>query len=341
MAGLMGCQSESATSQQQISTAQADQDTSGLDLSRTNAVRNTPSRISDAASHTAQSPSSAEETGPVWLSLPEGTDVPEDMRFIPGGNMDMGSATGLPREQPVIGQTVQGFLMDQHPVTVAQYRAFVEATGYQTEAEKFGDAAVFDLRMQNWYLHKGAYWAYPMGPENAPAPDDHPVTQVSWFDAMAYAEWAGKRLPSEAEWEHAARNGRNSRTKYGWGEDIKGQGRYQANIWQGVFPAMNTGEDGFLFTSPVGAFNTNELGLQDMSGNVWEWCADWYRGYGPNGQLLFDNQGSGQKERVMRGGSFMCDPSYCHGYRVSGRSGSTPETGLFHVGFRCVKDIQG
>lgn len=336
----MGCQSEPASSEQQISPP-SQLDTAGLDISRTNAVHNTPSRDANGRAVQEAPKQQEQDSGPLLTAVPAELEVPEEMVFIPGGEMEMGSDRGLPREQPVMTRHIQGFLMDRHPVTVAQFRAFVEATGYKTEAEKFGNSGVFDLTQQAWYLHEGASWAYPMGPENAPAPEDHPVTQVSWHDASAYASWAGKRLPQETEWEHAARNGRNSRTQYAWGEEIKRQGLYHANIWQGVFPAKNTGEDGYLFTSPVGAFNTNDLGLQDMSGNVWEWCADWYRSYGPNSRLLYDNQGAGEKERVMRGGSFMCDPSYCHGYRVSGRSGSTPETGLFHVGFRCVKSIGG
>lgn len=264
-------------------------------------------------------------------------ETPEGMIFVPGGFTEVGSVNGLPREQPVLGTKLKGFFMDKSPVTVGDFREFTEATGYTTQAEKFGDAAIFNMDMRNWELKPGAYWAYPLGPDFEPAASNHPVTQVSFNDVLAYCEWAGKRLPTEAEWEHAARNGRNSRNKYSWGESIQVNGEYKANIWNGVFPAYNTGDDGYLFTCPVGTFGENELGLTDMAGNVWEWCSDWYLPYGQDQDSYAPDQ---ESEKVMRGGSFMCDPNYCHGYRVSGRSGSTPETGLFHVGFRCVMDIE-
>ncbi|RMG17078.1 MAG: formylglycine-generating enzyme family protein [Bacteroidetes bacterium] len=276
-------------------------------------------------------------TEDLLTTLPEGVAVPEGMVFVPGGITAVGAEDGLAREQPVIARQIRGFFMDITPVTVAQFREFVQATGYVTQAEKYGDAAVFNMETGEWYLHKGAYWEFPRGPENGPAPPDHPVTQVSYNDALAYCKWAGKRLPTEAEWEHAARNGSNSRSKYSWGEEIFQNGVFKANFWQGHFPLENTLEDGFEFTSPVGAFGETPLGLKDMSGNVWEWCSDWYLPYGNDPSHFIPKP---ESEKVMRGGSFMCDPSYCWGYRVSGRSGTTPETGLFHVGFRCVKDVE-
>lgn len=268
---------------------------------------------------------------------PDELEIPKNMVFVPGGVTEIGALDGLPREQPVKTHAIKGFFMDVHPVTVGQYRAFVKATGYKTQAEKFGDSGIFDVEARKWILAKGANWQYPLGENNPKAADDHPVTQVSFEDAQAYCTWAGKRLPTEAEWEHAARNGTNTRTQYSWGSDIKENGSIKANHWQGVFPAVNTVEDGYLYTSPVGEFNTTKLGLQDMSGNVWEWCQDWYLPYGSDQASFTPNA---QSEKVMRGGSFMCHPSYCHGYRVSGRSGTTPETGLFHLGFRAVQDIE-
>ncbi|MEO0470985.1 MAG: formylglycine-generating enzyme family protein [Bacteroidota bacterium] len=310
----------------------------GLDLSRTNARKNTPSRIADHEStDPTEKPKLLPSTSDVITKLPENVDIPANMVFVPGGELMQGSAEGLPREQPVIARMVKAFFMDQHPVTVKQFRTFVRATGYQTQSEGFGDSGVFDLSLGQWVLRETAHWAYPLGTDQAKAEDNHPVTQISWNDAQAYAKWAGKRLPTEAEWEHAARNGRNQRDLYGWGNEIQKAKIYRANIWQGTFPAVNTGEDGYLYTSPVGQFdNQNALGLIDMSGNVWEWCQDWYQSYDSNEP---ERVQTAEPERVMRGGSFMCDPSYCWGYRVSGRSGSTPETGLFHVGFRCVKDL--
>lgn len=311
-----------------------------LDLTRTNPVKNTPARHADGSSSSADIPTenSVSQGKELITSLPEGISVPEGMLFVPGGLLHLGSNKGLPREQPVLPHEVTGFFMDITPVTVAQYRAFIKATGYVTEAEKFGNSAVFNMVTKNWELWETAYWEFPLGKTEKAAEDDHPVTQVSWNDAIAYCQWAGKRLPTEAEWEHAARNGSNSREQYGWGENIMhtASNRYKANIWQGSFPAVNTGEDGYLYTSPAGQFNENSLGLKDMSGNVWEWCQDWYKSYDPADPSRVQ---TAEPERVMRGGSFLCDPSYCHGYRVSGRSGTTPETGLFHVGFRCVQDI--
>lgn len=336
---LLHC-SEVATSSH--SSMEAKDSSEGLDMTRTNAVKNTPARIpadsSQSSNPSAVANATHSEQKELLEELPTTVDQPKGMVFVPGGLSHQGSNTGLPREQPVLTNFIRGFFMDAAPVTVAEFRKFVQTTNYVTEAEKFGDAVVFDLKLQNWTLRKSAFWEYPLGRTEAPAEDDHPVTQVSWNDAVAYANWAGKRLPTEAEWEHAARNGRDSREQYSWGENIldPSDNHYKSNIWQGTFPAQNTGEDGYLYTSPVGLFNETELGLKDMSGNVWEWCQDWYKSYDPSNPAIVQ---TAEPERVMRGGSFMCDPSYCHGYRVSGRSGTTPETGLFHVGFRCVKDI--
>lgn len=216
------------------------------------------------------------------------------------------------------------FWMDVHPVTVAQFRTFVEATRYRTEAERFGNGAVFNFSSGSWELIDGADWKKPDG--KIRATDDHPVTQVSWNDALAYAEWAGKRLPSSEEFVLAEKNGdADYSAAYTWGENFKVGEVYKANFWQGQFPYKNTVEDGFLTTSPVGYFGKNKLGLTDMGGNVWQWCSD------------FSEKRPG--ERNQRGGSFLCDPSVCHGFLVGGKSSSTPESSLFHVGFRCVKDV--
>ena len=267
---------------------------------------------------------------------PPGVEVPEGMVYVPGGVARIGSEDGPAHERPVFEVRVEPFFMDVHPVTVAQFRAFVEATGYVTQAERFGDAGVYDDRTGGWRLVRGAHWRRPLGPDGPPAPDDHPVTQVSWHDAVAYAQWVGKRLPTEVEWEHAARGARNAPGPYAWGTSLVTDGRHRANTWQGPFPGPNTLEDGFLYTSPVGAFGATELGLTDMGGNVWEWTADWFRPYVDRDRPFHPDARS---EKVQRGGSFLCHESYCHGYRVSARSHSTPETALFHVGFRLVKDL--
>lgn len=263
---------------------------------------------------------------------PASTTEPPGMVYVPGGETTIGSRRGRPIERPVFQAEVEAFWMDTHPVTVEQFRQFVKATGYTTEAERFGDAGVFDMETQQWRLVTGAQWRTPLGPEGPPAPDDHPVTQVSWHDASAYCEWAGKRLPTEIEWEHAARSAQNNRNPYAWGTALVEDGQYRANTWQGHFPTQNTGADGYLYTSPVGAFGMTPLGLTDMGGNVWEWTDSWFQPYPLRGVPA----ASRATERVQRGGSFLCHRSYCHGYRVSARSHSTPETALFHVGFRCA-----
>ncbi len=262
--------------------------------------------------------------------------IPDGMVFVPGGRTQIGSDDGPQHESPPFMARVKPFFMDSHPVTVAEFAAFVEANGYVTEAEQFGNAAVHDYEQRIWLLRDSANWRYPLGPDAAPAPMGHPVTQVSWNDAIAYAAWAGKRLPTEVEWEHAARGARNSGTPYAWGSDLAPNGVYKANVWNGVFPHENTNADGFPYTSPVGAFGKTELGLADMGGNVWEWTLDWYRPYAARDTPY---QPTAQSQKVQRGGSFLCEPGWCHGYRVSGRGHSTPETSLFHVGFRCAMDI--
>ncbi|NJL13201.1 MAG: formylglycine-generating enzyme family protein [Microscillaceae bacterium] len=192
------------------------------------------------------------------------------MVLVKGGTIFIGSAEGLPDEKPIFKTEVKDFYLDIHPVTVAAFQTFVNATGYQTEAERRGDAAVFDVALGIWKLVKGANWQYPQGPQAAPALPNHPLTQVSWYDAQAYCLWAGKRLPTEAEWEYAARNGRNTAEKYSWGDSLVQAGKFRANVWQGHFPHYFSNEDGFKTTSPVGHFGKNRLGLSDMGGNVWE-----------------------------------------------------------------------
>lgn len=233
-------------------------------------------------------------------------------------------ACSKPKEEPGMVWVNRDFQMDISPVTVAEWRAFVLATSYVSEAEKFGDGGVFIFSTGEWGLVKGAYWEYPFGPEGEKAKDDHPVTQVSWNDAQAYCQWAGKRLPTSEEFLLAEKNGRKEyHDTYTWGEDFQENGVYKANFWQGTFPVNNTGDDGFMATSPVGYFGKNALGLTDMGGNVWQWCSD-------------DSQGR-PGEKNQRGGSFLCDPKVCHGFKIGGIASSSPETSLVHVGFRGVK----
>jgi formylglycine-generating enzyme len=267
---------------------------------------------------------------------PKKEQIPQDtgeMVFFEGGTFLMGSETGLPNEKPVHEVKIEPFYIDKSPVTVAQFRAFVEATGFKTEAEKFGDSGVFNLEKQTWELLPGAFWKKPFGPSGPDAENNHPVTHVSWNDAVAYADWAGKRLPTEAEWEYAARSGKNSGEKFSWGNEISLNGQYFANTWQGTISEPEV-KDGYMFTSPVDAFGENESGLTDMGGNVWQWCADTYKPYpGSNESYRID-----PNVKVIRGGSFFFDQNGEDSFSVSGRSMNSHETSLFNTGFRCAKN---
>lgn len=295
-----------------------------------------PTGDAPAAADAAEQTAGRVAAGP--LAPPAGIEVPEGMVYVPGGVTHVGSEDGPATEQPVFRAEVGPFLMDRHPVTVAQFRAFVEATDYVTEAERLGDAAALDLASGEWRLVPGADWRHPRGPGAPAAPDDHPVTQVSWNDADAYARWAGKRLPTEAEWEHAARGARDSRSRYPWGDRLSDGPVHRANTWQAASAERGTDGDGHLLTSPVGAYGESELGLTDLGGNVWEWTADWFRPYTERDRSYSPGP---ESEKAQRGGSFLCHTDYCHGFRVSARSHSTPESALFHVGFRLVRDVRG
>lgn len=266
----------------------------------------------------------------VSVAPPEGVPVPGGMVYVPGGRTRIGDDR-VAAERPTFVGRVKPFFMDVHPVTVADFRRFVEATDYRTDAEELGGGGVYDPTTDRWSIVDGAVWPRPLGPDGPAAPEDHPVTQVSWHDATAFARWAGKRLPTEVEWEHAARGGRDLRQRYAWGDSLVSGGHHHANTWQGP-----NAEDGHLLTSPVGAYGATALGVADMGGNVWEWTADWYRPYAERNARFSPNNGS---QKVQRGGSFLCREDYCHGYRVSARSGTTPETSLFHSGFRLVQDV--
>ncbi|MEM0961066.1 MAG: formylglycine-generating enzyme family protein [Bacteroidota bacterium] len=269
--------------------------------------------------------------------------VPVGVVGVPGGTTTVGlradESGGMPHERPAFDAEVSAFFLDRSPVTVARFRAFVEATGHETEAEGFGDGAVMDPATGQWSLVPGARWRTPFG-DGAEAPADHPVTQVSYRDAEAFCTWDGAqsgtagRLPTEVEWEHAARDAANDRSPYAWGDSYESA---DANTWTGSFPANDTGADGFEGgTSPVGHYGQTSLGLTDLGGNVWEWTASWYRPYAARDTPYAP---TAQSQRVQRGGSFLCHPSYCHGFRVSARSHATPESSFAHVGFRCARDL--
>ncbi|NLO02646.1 MAG: formylglycine-generating enzyme family protein [Bacteroidales bacterium] len=264
-----------------------------------------------------------------------GTLADVEMVYFDGGTIKMGSENGLTNEMPVHEVTVDPFYIDKTPVTNEQFSMFIEATGHKTEAEKFGDSGVFNLDRQAWELLPGAYWKKPLGPSGPDAEADHPVTHVSWNDAVAYASWAKKRLPTEAEWEYAARSGKNSGDRFSWGNSVTTDGRYHANTWQGTIAEPEV-LDGYLFTSPVGAFETNEAGLADMGGNVWQWCADNYKPYPGNSEPFREDSNI----KVIRSGSFFYDQNEENSFSVSGRAMNSIETSLFNTGFRCARDAR-
>lgn len=307
-----------------------------------------------------------------------------DMVWIRGGQFMMGTNDPNTREdeRPAHKVWVDDFWMDMTPVTNAEFKKFVDSTGYITTAEKAPSmeeimnqvppgtplpstnllvpaSLVFKkanrpVPLNNpavwWEWTPNANWRHPLGPASSiEGKEDHPVVHVSWFDAEAYAQWAGKRLPTEAEWEYASRAGRDDAI-YCWGNDEFSETHPQANIWQGEFPYKSSKPNDNYGSTPVKAFPPNPNGLYDMAGNVWQWCADNYHAYhyqeeakkdctsNPQGPInSFDPQEPYATKRVQRGGSFMCHQCYCKGYRITARMKTTPDTSLNHSGFRCVK----
>ncbi|HET8742082.1 MAG TPA: formylglycine-generating enzyme family protein [Gaiella sp.] len=293
------------------------------------------------------------------------------MRWVPGGTFAMGSEDFYPEERPVHRVAVDGFWMDEHPVTAAEFRRFVRETKYATVAERpldpvhypgadpellvpgslvfratSGPVSLDDYR--NWWVYvPGAFWKRPGGKgTTVNGRDNHPVTHIAFEDAEAYAAWAGKELPTEVEWEHAARGGLEGAV-FAWGDEHFPDGKPMANTWQGEFPWQNLKLDGYEGTSPVGSFPPNGYGLSDICGNVWEWTCDWFTSGHPdevaspccvprNPRVTSPARGEPIPRRVIKGGSHLCAPNYCLRYRPAARQGQAVDSSTSHLGFRCV-----
>ena len=306
-----------------------------------------------------------------YSGVPEGVERLAGMTRIPGGRFTMGSDDHYAEEALTHEVTLDDFWIDRHDVTNAQFARFVAATGYVTLAERdpaspdakraadlppatrVPGSAVFVMpqggRAGQWRFVAGASWRHPQGPgSDIAARASHPVVHVAYDDALAYARWLGRELPTEAQWEYAARGGLEARP-YVWGERFEPEGRPMANTWQGPFPIANTGDDGHLGTSPVGCFPANGYGLVDMAGNVWQWTRTWYRpGHAstaernPQGPLERDSHDPGQPgvpARVIKGGSHLCAPNYCMRYRPAARQARETDSGTSHLGFRTVVSV--
>ena len=312
--------------------------------------------------------------GEFWMGGPDDASIDAVRgRLRPGEPVCSGLLDGFPDAGPGHRVRVDGFWMDRTEVTNGEFARFVEATGYRTVAERNPDPAEFpgadpallvpgsvlftppreavtlDDPLAWWSYRAGTSWRHPDGPGSSHSNRlDHPVVHVAYEDAEAYARWAGKRLPTEAEWERAARGGKD-RLPYPWGRELVVDGRWMCNAFQGRFPDADTGEDGFRGIAPVGRFPANPYGLHDMVGNVWEWCSDWYRpdtyreasltvAVNPQGPATsFDPDEPGQRKRVHRGGSFLCSAQYCSRFLLGTRGKGAVDTGSAHVGFRCVR----
>lgn len=289
--------------------------------------------------------------------------VDDDLVWIPGRTFAMGSDRHYPEEAPVHDVTVEGFWIQRHAVRNREFERFVRATGHVTVAERAADPADYpgalpglltpsstvfvqpahrvDLRdpYQWWVYVPGADWRHPQGPGSSiKRKPDHPVVHLAWADAQAYAGWAGRQIPTEAEWELAARGGLAG-AEFAWGDELTPGGAWQANTWQGEFPFENTAEDGYVGTAPVGRYPANGYGLYDMIGNVWEWTSDWYGPHTATPQSCGcapQPAGRGIPRKVIKGGSHLCAPNYCRRYRPAARMAQPIDTSTSHLGLRCV-----
>jgi len=306
---------------------------------------------------------------PSALSVTSSTSsCPENMVFIPGGTFKIGSDSHYPSERSAEDVTVDSFCINKYEITNSEFAQFVKETGYITVAERplskeqfpslpddqrNPGSLVFHMADKNakqvgylswWKWTPGADWQHPFGPKSdIQGKEKYPVVQVSYEDVVAYAQWAGKSLPTEAQWEYAARGGLDD-VDYSWGQQYSEK---KANTWQGIFPLFNTKADGYTGTAPVGSFEPNGYGLYDITGNVWEWTSDWYgvghdrknhssNPTGPTEKESFDPREPGIAKHVIKGGSYLCAPNYCSRYRPAARESQSPDTGTTHIGFRLV-----
>jgi formylglycine-generating enzyme len=304
-------------------------------------------------------------SAPLTMALTEtaiehaNTGSTKGMKLLPGGPFLMGTdsseAWAADGEGPIREVTIKPFFIDETAVTNKQFAAFVKATGFKTEAERFGWSFVFhnqvpkakksklvDQTVQglNWWCKvNGASWAHPEGPgSDVRQRQDHPAIHLTWNDAIAYCRWAGKRLLTEAEWEYAARGGQVQKI-YPWGDDLSPGGRHLCNIWQGQFPHQDSAADGWRGTCPVRSFPANGFGLYEVSGNVWEWCSDWFSpSYHVHAPKLNPKGPPFGERKMMKGGSYLCHASYCNRYRVAARTSNTPDSSTGNCGFRCARD---
>ncbi|CAN7937620.1 unnamed protein product [Ixodes hexagonus] len=293
-----------------------------------------------------------DESGSVPSQAP--SERTNQMVLIKGGEFVMGTdkpVFAADGEAPARRVDVSDFFMDVHEVSNSEFERFVKATGHKTEAETFGDSFVLDSAISEetkrgitqavaaapWWLPvKGANWRHPEGPDSTISHRmDHPVIHVSWNDAVAYCQWAGKRLPTEAEWEYACRSGLSNRL-FPWGNKWAPNEQIRANIWEGQFPSVNTAEDGFLGTAPVTAFPSTKFGLKNIIGNVWEWTSDWWVTQHSKEHQTNPKGPDTGVDKVKKGGSFMCHQSYCYRYRCAARSQNTPDTSAYNIGIRCA-----
>jgi formylglycine-generating enzyme required for sulfatase activity len=313
--------------------------------------------MSDDAACCAPSSGRSDDSAPAH-SATHG-DAKHDLVLLTGGEFLMGTddPLGYPAdgEGPVHTVSLSPFYIDMYAVTNARFSEFVAATGHVTDAERFGWSFVFAGLLPDdfpdtrgvasapwWRQVEGADWQHPEGPQSRLATrEQHPVVHVSWRDADAYCTWSGTRLPTEAEWEYAARGGLIQK-RYSWGDELTPGGAHRCNVWQGKFPSTNTCDDGHYGTAPVDAFEPNGFGLFNLSGNAWEWCGDWfsprYYGRSPASDPPGPEDGT---HRVIRGGSYLCHESYCFRYRVAARSANTPDSTTGNTGFRVARDAAG